>query len=581
MVKMANLKPYFKQRGATLIMTAFLLPVMFAALGGALDLGNLYVYKSQLQNVADSAALAGIERSFAKADYAALSQSLTYRLIEDPDVNESDAGDTSGQQAEFTLKLDDDMTYSFYRDENTDTLDRNASDYVDVNTSGDRKLSLTDQKKANTDATKLWVARNNSNNPVAFCYRVQLENTIPTYFIRFFGIDELTVDANAVALVYISGSNKTPDEVIQDTAKDIAETIPNYYWETLVGNSFSVDNTDPSVMDIKIRKTGFGKRKAAYFTTDWDSYIKDITTFEEFSDSIIAYKDRDYIGQPHTNPNDKSETIIDYSETAGFVSDRFCAEPIYVDDDGKKDMSKLQNLVYTLDATLMQKGDDGKKEITGLFLDRPNIGATNAKTVRGTVLNIKSDTLSKDNTTPLYMRFESEPIKFASSSTFAQPITINVKGYQEKPMIIAYDGPDPNRTLKDVPKTDIKNPTAAWNHDTERVLSTERLTTATYSPPYTINLNADFNGVIYAPFSTVTINGTGKINGFVLAARIIDNGATSTRTKLTSSKVKLPIWGAKHDGNNKFSYTVTYIEDTYMIVYDTLKYYTNQILIKS
>ena len=194
MVKMANLKPYFKQKGATIIMTAFLLPVMFAALGGALDLGNLYVYKSQLQNVADSAALAGIEKSFAKADYAALSQNLTYRLIEDPDVNESDTGDTSSQQADFTLKLDDDTTYSFYRDTDTTTLDRNASDYVDVNTSGDRKLSLTDQKKANTDATKLWVAKNSSNNPVAFCYRVQLENTIPTYFIRFFGIDELTVE---------------------------------------------------------------------------------------------------------------------------------------------------------------------------------------------------------------------------------------------------------------------------------------------------------------------------------------------------------------------------------------------------
>lgn len=575
MVKMANLKPYFRQKGATIIMTAFLLPVLFAALGGALDLGNLYVYKSQLQNVADSAALAGIEKSFAKADYAALSQNLTYRLIEDPDVNESDTGDTSSQQAEFTLKLDDDTTYSFYRDTNTDTLDRNASDYVDVNTSGDRKLSLADQKNANTDATKLWVAKNNSNNPVAFCYRVQLENTIPTYFIRLFGIDELTVDANAAALVYISGSNKTPDEVIQDTAKDIAETIPNYYWETLVGGKFDVDNTNPSVMDLKIRKTGYGHRKAAYFTTNWDSYIKDITTFEKFSDDIIAYKDRDYI-----DTNNSGHRI--YSETAGLISNRFCAEPIYVDDDGKKDMDKLQNLVYTLNATLMAKGYDEKgnaAEITGLFLDRPNIGSSG--TVRGTVLNITADTLSKDNSTPLYMRFESEPIKFSGSPTFAQPITINVKGYQEKPMIIAYDGPDPNRKLKDVPKTDVKNPSAAWSHDTERVLSTERLTTATYSAPYTINLNADFNGVIYAPFSQVTINGTGKINGFVLAARIIDNGATSTRTTLTSSKVKLPIWGATYNSDGSFSYTVTYIEDTYMIVYDTLKYYTNQILIKS
>lgn len=569
MVKMANLKPYFRQKGATLIMTAFLLPVLFAALGGALDLGNLYVYKSQLQNVADSAALAGIEKSFAKADYAALSQNLTYRLIEDPDVNESDTGDTSSQQADFTLKLDDDTTYSFYRDTDTTTLDRNASDYVDVNTSGNRKLSLTDQKKANTDATKLWVAKNSSNNPVAFCYRVQLENTIPTYFIRFFGIEELTVGADAAALVYISGG-KTPDEVIQDTAKDIAETIPNYYWQTIMGGKFDVENKDPSVMNLKIRKEGFGERKAAYFTDDWDDYVIDITKEAPFSDNIIAYKDRDYI-----NTNRFGHLL--YSETEGFISNRFCAEPIYVDDAGKGDMPNLKNLVYTLNAPLMQKGDNG--EITGLFLDRPNISAS--KTVRGTVLDITGDTLSQDKTTPLYMRFESEPIDFAPGQpTFVQPITINVTGYQEKPLIIAYDGPDPNRKLKDVPKTDIKYPTEAWVNNT-RVLSTERLTSATYSAPYTINLNADFNGVIYAPFSQVTINGTGKINGFVLAARIIDNGATSTRTTLTSSKVKLPIWSAKHMGGDTFSYTVTYIEDNYSIVYDTLKYYTNQILIKN
>ena len=574
-VKIAKLKPYLRQKGATLIMTAFLLPVLFAALGGALDLGNLYVYKSQLQNVADSAALAGV------AYQGSQSGIITRRLV-DPSASEmvekkedgaivyNEDGSIAYKET-FTITLDK-TTYNFEQTENTGGFDTKAAEYVDLNTSDDRKLSLSELKAEDENTTMRWSDTATSSQ----CYLVKLRNTIPTYFIRYFGIDELSVEATAVAMAYIEGDNTK--EIIEETAKKIAETVPNYYWETIVGNSFTVTNMDASTktvtigsseedqMTINIRTSGYGYKKAAYYTDSWGNYIKNITTFDKFSDDIIAYKDRDYINGPYTKNN---ELCIDYSETEGLISDPFCAEPIYVDDEGKESMSYLQNLVYTLDADLIKKGDSGTKEITGLFLDRPNIGASDtSKYVRGTVLNITSAKLSQDNATPLYMRFESEPIKFGGSPTFAQPITINVNGYQEKPMIIAYDGPDPKRTLKDVPKTDVKKPETAWAHDEERILSTERLTTAAVSPPYTIYLGADFNGVIYAPFSEITITGPGKINGYVLAARIRDKGTSTTRTQLTSSEVSLPRWETTHTGGNSFAYTIGYVKSTYSIVYD-------------
>lgn len=48
-----------RQKGAILVLTAFLLPLLLAATGCAIDFGNLYYQKSRLQNAADAAALAG------------------------------------------------------------------------------------------------------------------------------------------------------------------------------------------------------------------------------------------------------------------------------------------------------------------------------------------------------------------------------------------------------------------------------------------------------------------------------------------------------------------------------------------
>ena len=48
-----------KEKGAVIVMTAVMLPLLLGLAGLGFDVGNLYVHKARLQNVADAAALAG------------------------------------------------------------------------------------------------------------------------------------------------------------------------------------------------------------------------------------------------------------------------------------------------------------------------------------------------------------------------------------------------------------------------------------------------------------------------------------------------------------------------------------------
>lgn len=57
--KIKHVKILKQERGSILVLSVILLPIMFAFLGFGYDLGNIYMHKSRLQNVADAAALAG------------------------------------------------------------------------------------------------------------------------------------------------------------------------------------------------------------------------------------------------------------------------------------------------------------------------------------------------------------------------------------------------------------------------------------------------------------------------------------------------------------------------------------------
>ncbi len=59
MIRAKAFQKCWKQTGSVIVLTALALPFFLACVGLAIDVGNLYIHKSRLQNAADAAALAG------------------------------------------------------------------------------------------------------------------------------------------------------------------------------------------------------------------------------------------------------------------------------------------------------------------------------------------------------------------------------------------------------------------------------------------------------------------------------------------------------------------------------------------
>ena len=523
--------PYFSQRikkmrrnsekGAMLVAAALgMAGLMFMGAVGV-DVGKYYVEGSNLQNAADAAAIAG-------ASVYVQNGKLT--LVPASDITEN--GNT------ITVKIGS-KEYTFTKESDKTKGYTEAARYVTSNTGDKVTLSNDDTELWKMPVTVTQVTGKTASYADAYCYRVNVNDTVPMSFARFFGIESWPIDANAVAMVMPSFDTVPEDKDITEFIKtvnaNIYHTVPNFYWETIHdgGDSFSIKGTDGKITTRK----GYGDRSSKYFTTSYSSYIDSITKRGNLSKSLYAA----YLNG----------------------SDRFCS---YGMDTVKSRSNNLKQLEYTLDSDLIRKASSDGSEITGLFLDRPNVGSNS--NIRATVLNITDDNISDNNEVPLFMRFESEPVIVGSSKTYVQPITVNVQEYQEKPLVIAYDGPDPNRTANDAPR--INSSDGSYNSKGDTATAT------TQSAPYTLHLEADFNGVIYAPYSKVTITGTGKINGFIMAAEIDDQSTNAgSRKSLESQEVELPTWGATpRSGNQRFDYEVTTVTNKYKVVYDDFHNYT-------
>ena len=101
-----------------------------------------------------------------------------------------------------------------------------------------------------------------------------------------------------------------------------------------------------------------------------------------------------------------------------------------------------------------------------------------------------------------------------------------------------------------------------------------RFTSSTASAPITINLDHDFKGVVYAPYSKIIVYGSGSIDGFILAAEIEDHGTSGTRKSHTASS-SIPNWYAEYDGSTAwFKYTVYRVTANYEVIYDSFHNYT-------
>ena len=130
-----------QQKGAIFVLTALLIPLLIAFLGAVVDFGNVYAHKARLQNAADAAVLAGAHQ------YA---------------VNEE------------TI-------------DNHPRADNEAGDYVD------RDMPLdSDSYAPQYDATE---------GDSCVYYRVRLTEKVPTFFIKYFYIDDVAVHVSSIASI--------------------------------------------------------------------------------------------------------------------------------------------------------------------------------------------------------------------------------------------------------------------------------------------------------------------------------------------------------------------------------------------
>lgn len=145
------------QQGAILVLTAFLLPFIIAFTGMAVDFGSAYVRRSQLQNAADAAVLAG-----------------AYQI---------DDSNKTKNTVESYLKTNLGKIYDEYtlQDGQDFPLNENVLNY---------NYTISD-KKDTLDVT--------------------VRSSLNTYFLKLFSVDTIPVSANAKAKVTINNTSVNDD----------------------------------------------------------------------------------------------------------------------------------------------------------------------------------------------------------------------------------------------------------------------------------------------------------------------------------------------------------------------------------
>lgn len=572
---MAGRKFIFRQgqgdRGATVVLIALLLPLLIGLLGLAVDFGMLFMHHSRLQHAADAMALAGVRvNSSAKAA----------QLLSLSDVDEKT----------------EDGFLSFRREERKYRLSKTPSTAEDSKARDMMKRDTSPEDQANgvDFVSQLF------DGDGAKAYKVTLTEKFATHFLKVFGVNQYPVEVQALAVV-VPGIKADVLEVV----KNIYDISPNYYWEdlgwdtinakyknlntNLKGRDYidvdkiSINADDPETFDTKTEtEKRINRFNLDYFNANVDirkDYVKAAPYLDTFEGKQIAsYKDRE--SAQEAKPPKEYE---------------FRAAPITVT--GNPD-SKLYSLVWDLDNTLID--EFFKRKINGtrlqaMYVDRPNKEAgkiwktadgtlVSSAHVRATVLNITDENLGDRVASPLYVRFESEPVLIYEEGsavtnrkhvTVVQPITINVTGKNPTPLIIAYEGPSRLRSAEtDVPYVKPSLPTRLVS-PVEEKSSDMKLTSVTESPPVTINLDHDFRGVIYVPFSKAIIKGSGKIEGFILAHEIEfvgSSGSGRTQEILNSYALPLLMPGGMVAGTGNHvstSYKISTEVDNYYVVYNT------------
>lgn len=495
------------QKGAVLVFVALMLPIMVFFGGMAIDFGRAYMYKSQLQNAADAAALAGV---------AAAAPRRKTRLVEDP--------------AKLEI-VNDANQLSKAKDAANDIL-------------------IKDTGKASANAENTSLGHTSEND--AYYYKVELTDEVKMIFAQFFLPQSLfpndwkiKVSARAWARAGTDGANPPPDgpNKLDQTAQAVTEnTTEDFFdWENELKQIFREHFFDweDELKQIFEEKDDLRTRAQRFsFTNDgvqYDEYGNRSEVFNmddsikarnQMKDFFINFK-QDVYGAVTNNFDVTDLRELSYLEARDlfYADDKkfeniilpdgtFIAGPITWDglirrfgsQIGTKNSSTWQRLTDKKLSNRLNWEDISESEreivwnaLTSKITAQINVNvAYDVRNVDG--LSAREVSLTptgeRNYQDPLFVRIESEEFNASGVSNTIHDININIKADNTdnnyRPIVFAYDGPKGDK-------------------DGGRESGT-----------VVLNLQEDFKGIIYAPNSPVQVIGNGKaFRGYIIAKRII------------------------------------------------------------
>lgn len=485
------------QKGAVLVFVALMLPIMVFFGGMAIDFGRAYMYKSQLQNAADAAALAGVTA-------AAKSKA---RLVEDPAklaiVDEADKIARAKNAANVVLTKD------------------------------------TGKASANAENTILGYKSENG----AYYYKVELTDEVKMVFARFFLPKSLFPDAWKVkvsARAWAMAGDGTGDhephviDKLTQTAQAVTEnTTEDFFdWEDELKQIFREQgiNLTKDELRAKAREFSFTNEGVQY---DYEGNRSEVFNMDDsiearnhMKDFFINFK-QDVHGAVTNNFDVTDLQGLSYLEARDlfYADDKrfeniilpdgtFIAGPITWDElirrfgsqIGTKNSSTWQRLTDEKLSNRLTWEEISKSErdivwnaLTSKITAQINVNVAydvrnvDELSAREVSLTPQGEPNYQD---PLFVRIESEEFNASSVSNTIHDINININvdntDNKYRPMVFVYDGPKGDK-------------------DGGRESGT-----------VVLNLQEDFKGIIYAPNSPVQVIGNGKaFRGYIIAKRII------------------------------------------------------------
>lgn len=589
-----------EERGAFIVFTALAIWFLMMFVAFAVDFGNYYQHRARLQNAADAAALAGVAK-YADSNLTDY-EPTTFgkgRLVKLPT---NITGGVDGQSATFSS---DNYTFTKLNDVPADVHTQGIN-YVqrnyrsDLGIKDDSMWAATNESSSSTTtqtAGGTTQTTTTTTSSLYYCYRVDLEDTVTTFFARIFGVETLPVRVSAMAM--LDGTKiTTVEELLEGVTERINNIIPNYYWESIANYITNIRDTSGNIVgttaapkknpnDPKEKAEKYGKTNINYLVSDSPFDYTEVRYGAP--NGVIGYTDRDQAGNN--------------------ITDGICALPIYAEEPIKDTDVLTQIFRFDNDNSVLYNG----QEIVGLFLDRDNVvkqvggiyyGAKDrfAEIHIGKIRGKYDEKSGKYpiNPKPIYARLESEPVRIGERGvTSACGVWIEVElteqtfkdeGQYIKPFVFAYDGPDPNRGVYDAPWIPKKKTTfKTWKDirpaqiqqqaepvfekaggNRAEIPDTMVQSSQSTPGPIVVNIPANcvFKGIIWAPRSRVKITGGGRIVGFIAARDIDDSGYYGAHTK-KEQEFSMPTLAAYHVGpeHDRFDYTREYITDIYKVVY--------------